>query len=112
MKGKKINQHKHSVYVVELDRRAIGHKSLRDQRGNLGPDGRCLYVGMTGLDPKKRFENHRNGHKSCTLVRKYGLYLRPKLYRRFNPMSYEDAVVSEKQLAQRLRRKGHAVHQA
>jgi hypothetical protein len=42
----------HSVYVVYL----------KDPKG----DGRAAYyVGMTGLTPEERFENHKTGVKAC-----------------------------------------------
>src|SRR5215472_1004519 len=57
----------HSVYVVYL-------------RNPLG-DGRAgYYVGLTGLSPEQRFENHKNGIKSARIVRRHGERLVPRLY--------------------------------
>ena len=62
---------------------------LRNPRG----DGKAgYYVGMTGLSPEQRFENHKNGIKAARVVRKFGERLVPKLYAHLNPMSYEEAV--------------------
>jgi len=52
----------HSVYVVYL------RNPKRD--GKAG-----YYVGMTGLSPEQRFENHRNGIKAARVVRKFGIRL-------------------------------------
>ena len=87
----------HSVYVVYL----------RNPRG----DGKAgYYVGMTGLTPEQRFENHKNGVKSAGIVRRCGERLVPKLYRHLNPMPYEEAVTMEIALADSLRKRGFLVY--
>jgi hypothetical protein len=107
---------RHSVYVVEL------HPSVQEDRrfarkfaeANPGHDSskECLYVGMTGLTPEQRFENHKTGIKSGRgYVRHYGIQLRPDLYEHLNPMTYETALEMESTLADRLRRKGYGVWQ-
>jgi len=86
----------HSVYVVYL----------RNPTG----DGRAgYYVGMTGLTPEERFENHKNGVKSASVVRRYGERLVPKLYAHLNPMSYAEAAAMEVKLAEELRARGYQV---
>jgi hypothetical protein len=96
-KGKRPGASKHhSVYVV----------FLRNPRG----DGKAgYYVGMTGLAPEARFENHKRGHKGAGIVRRFGERLVPKLYEHLNPMTFEDAVAMERQLADDLRAKGYQV---
>jgi hypothetical protein len=86
----------HSVYVVYL----------RNPRG----DGKAgYYVGMTGLSPEQRFENHKNGVKAARVVRKFGERLVPRLYAHLNPMSYERALRMEGLLAESLRKRGFVV---
>ncbi len=86
----------HNVYVVYL----------RNPKG----DGKAgYYVGMTGLSPEKRFENHKNGIKAARVVQLYGERLVPKLYEHLNPMSYGAAKVVEIELAEELRRRGFVV---
>jgi predicted GIY-YIG superfamily endonuclease len=86
----------HSVYVVYLR--------------NPSQDGKAgYYVGMTGLSPEERFANHKAGIKAARVVRKYGVRLVPVLYEHLNPMSYEDAVRMEVQLADELRARGFRV---
>jgi hypothetical protein len=90
-------RHHHHVYVVYL----------RDPRG----DGRAgYYVGMTGLTPEARFENHKRGVRSAGIVRRFGERLVPKLYAHLNPMSYADALAMEQQLAEELRTLGYQVY--
>jgi hypothetical protein len=86
----------HSVYVVYL----------RDPKG----DGRAgYYVGMTGLTPERRFENHKAGVKAARIVRKFGERLVPKLYAHLNPMPYQKAQQMESTLADSLRKRGYLV---
>jgi len=76
----------------------------------------CLYVGMTSKTPAERFEQHKTGFRnkkghnlSSSIVRKYGLYLRPSLYDHLSPMTKTEALRMEEQLALELRRKRFAV---
>jgi hypothetical protein len=86
----------HHVYVVYL----------RNPRG----DGRAgYYVGMTGLTPEQRFENHKNGIKAAGVVRRCGERLVPRLYAHLNPMPYKRAVEMEAILAESLRKRGYVV---
>jgi predicted GIY-YIG superfamily endonuclease len=86
----------HSVYVVYL----------RNPNG----DGKAgYYVGMTGLAPEQRFENHKNGVKAARIVRKHGERLVPKLYAHLNPMPYRKAQLMEVMLAESLRKRGYLV---
>jgi len=87
----------HNVYVVYL----------RNPKG----DGRAgYYVGMTGLSPEERFENHKKGFKSARIVRKFGERLVPRLYRHLNPMTYARAKQMEVWLAESLRKRGYLVY--
>ena len=95
MAKKKASGH-HCVYVVYL----------RNPKG----DGKAgYYVGMTGLTPEQRFENHKQGRKAARVVRKCGERLVPKLYAHLNPMPYARAREMEAVLADSLRKRGYAV---
>ena len=86
----------HSVYVVYL----------RNPRG----DGKAgYYVGMTGLSPQQRFENHKNGIKCARVVKRYGERIVPRLYEHLNPMPFEKAKQMEGMLADSLRKRGFVV---
>jgi hypothetical protein len=87
----------HHVYVV----------FLKNPSGDGKPG---YYVGMTGLTPEQRFENHRNGVKSARVVRKFGERLVPKLYAHLNPMPYAKAKEMEVFLADSLRKRGYRVY--
>ena len=87
----------HSVYVVYL----------RDPKG----DGKAAYyVGMTGLTPEQRFQNHKDGVKSARIVTRCGERLVPRLYAHLNPMSFAKAEKMEAHLADSLRKRGYTVY--
>lgn len=100
------------VYVVELDPAVLSHKKFLDKNPGYHAGREALYVGMTGLTPETRFENHKAGVKANKFVREYGVRLRPDIYERYNPMSYKQAAAIEVALAEDLRREGYAVWQA
>jgi predicted GIY-YIG superfamily endonuclease len=87
----------HHVYVVYL----------RNPRG----DGKAAYyVGMTGLTPEQRYQNHKNGVKAARVVKRYGERLVPRLYQHLNPMTYQRAQEMEGLLAESLRKRGYVVY--
>jgi hypothetical protein len=101
------------VYVVDLDK-AVWRDRPKMRKSNprynrlTGPG--FLYVGMTMHTPKERFDTHKAGGKlSSPVVKKYGLRLRPTLYRAYKRMSLADAEEMEVYVAERLRKKGYAV---
>lgn len=59
-----------------------------------------MYVGMSGLTPEQRFENHQVGDKASSVVRRYGRRLLPELHAHLNPMPFEAAVEMEHDLAE------------
>jgi predicted GIY-YIG superfamily endonuclease len=87
----------HHVYVV----------FLRNPKG----DGKAAYyVGMTGLSPEQRFQNHKHGIKAARIVRRCGERLVPRLYAHLNPMPYAKAIDMEVALADSLRKRGYVVY--
>jgi predicted GIY-YIG superfamily endonuclease len=87
----------HSVYVVYL----------RNPKG----DGKAAYyVGMTGLTPEQRFQNHKNGVKAARIVKRCGERLVPRLFAHLNPMPYAKAKEMEVFLAESLRKRGFLVY--
>jgi hypothetical protein len=99
----------HNVYVVLLRDAAAKHPSILRLNPKRDPLKPCVYVGMTGIPVDHRFENHKNGYKSASVVRKYGLRLMPELYEHLNPMPFEAAVQMESELAEDLRDAGYTV---
>lgn len=113
MRSKKI----YSVYVIELSKR-VWTESAKFRRENPQFNGtlECLYVGMTSRTPQIRFDQHTKGVKSkkghslaSSLVKKYGMYLRPSLYNHIDKMSKTQALKMEQELTLTLKRQRYAV---
>jgi len=99
------------VYVVELDPSVLDRKKFRDRNPGYRAGKPCVYVGMTGLTPARRFANHKRGYKANAFVRDYGWELRPDLFPDGNPFTYADAQEMERFVADELRRLGYGVWQ-
>lgn len=109
LRAKQTGQHHHSVYVVLLDPLVAKLRTVRAANPKRDPGKSCVYVGMTGLPPEERFANHKQGIKSASVVKRFGLRLMPELYAHLNPMPFEAAAEMEKDLAEDLRRAGYTV---
>ena len=99
----------HHVYVVLLDSAVLHEKKVLAANPKRDPAKPCVYVGMTGIPPVERFQNHKDGYKASHYVQKYGVRLLPELYEYLNPMPFEAACQMEKDLAEELRGKGYTV---
>ena len=101
------------VYVVLLSDDVLNQPKFRKANPDCDVQKPCLYVGMTGLDPDTRFDNHKAGHKANKYVQEFGLELMMgHVDDLTQPMSYEDAKYLEVDVAIRLRNQGYAVWQA
>lgn len=98
------------AYVIELDKEVLKSKKFLRKNPEINPKKRCFYVGQSAHEPIIRFKQHKDGYKSNSYARKYGLWLRPRIYNRFNPIeTRKEAEIIEKWLTERLRKKGHGV---
>ena len=105
------------VYVIELSKKAFTeNRKFREANPQYNGVLECLYVGMSSKDPHERFLQHRTGYRnkkghnlSSSIVKKYGMYLRPSLYNHLKPMTRVEALKMEESLALELRRKRYAV---
>lgn len=114
-KLKKVPYH---IYVIELSKKVFTeHKKFREANPQFNGVLECLYVGMTSKSPKERFQQHKTGYRnrkghnlSSSIVKKYGMYLRPSLYNHIRPLkNREEALKMEAKIALELRRKRYAV---
>jgi predicted GIY-YIG superfamily endonuclease len=99
----------YSIYAIELDR-GVEQKAAFRKR-NPGMTAGCLYIGMTGLTPEKRFARHRAGTQSGRYVREYGVRLRLDLVEGFSRLPFPIAAFMESKLAAWLRAQGFGVWQ-
>lgn len=107
----------YSVYVIELSKSVFTENSkFRSANPQFSGVLECLYVGMTSKTPEQRFLQHRTGfvnkkgyNLSSSIVKKYGMYLRPSLYNHLPLMTKSEALKMEEKLALKLRRERYAV---
>jgi len=98
------------VYVIELDKEVLKSKKFRERNPDLNLKKACFYVGQSAHEPIIRFRQHKQGYKSNSFVRRYGLWLKPRKYKKFNPIkTRKEAEIIEQKLTKKLRRKGHGV---
>jgi hypothetical protein len=110
LSGRSWSRGHHSIYAIELDRAVLKNRAFRERNPG-GAAGGCLYIGVTGLPPEKRFERHRVGTQSGRFVRAHGLRLRLDLVEGFSRLPYRIAASMEPKLAAWLRAQGFAVWQ-
>jgi hypothetical protein len=101
---------RHSVYAIELHRAVWKNRAFRERNPG-GAAAGCLYIGVTGLTPERRFERHRMGTQSGRFVLAHGLRLRLDLVEGFSRLPYRVAACMEPKLAAWLRAQGFAVWQ-
>ncbi len=71
---------------------------------------RCFYVGQSAKKPTERFRQHKEGYKSNTYARRFGLRLVPELYEKYNPIpTRKDAEELEEYVAMKLRKDRYGV---
>ena len=109
----------YKVYVIELSKKVFSeNRRFREANPQFNGQLECLYIGMTSKSPQERFRQHKTGYRNkkgyniaSRIVQRYGKYLRGSLFNHLNtePMSRNEALRMEKQLALYLRRKGYAV---
>lgn len=97
------------VYVILLDDSVRDIARVRQLNRGRDRNKPCVYVGMTGLDPRERLTHHLIGYKASRFAKKYGIRLLPELYEDLNPLTYDEAVIAEAGLASRLRAEGYTV---
>ena len=102
---------RYNIYVITLSNTVLREPKFIQANPGRDDSKPCLYVGMTGLSPEERFENHRCGHKAAYFPHRYGEKLMPEFYNCFNPMSLDQAKLMEPAFAELLKRQGFAVWQ-
>ena len=98
------------VYVIELDRLVADLKKFRNKNPKYIKGNNCVYVGQSTRKPEIRFEQHKEGYKSNTFEKRFGLKLRKDLYEKYNPIpTRKDAEEIETMLGKALRAGGMGV---
>jgi len=98
------------VYVIELDKEVLKSRKFRNHNPQLNPGKSCFYVGQTCHNPENRFRQNKDGYKANRFAKKYGLCLRRRKYKKYNPIeTREEAEMIEQELTKKLRLQGHGV---
>ncbi len=103
---------RYHVYVIALSDAVLQEPRFLRSNPDYVTGKPCVYVGMTGLDPDRRFDKHMAGIQANRYVLRYGRHLLPDLYEGFNPMTREQAQSREVEIAIDLRSAGFGVWQA
>jgi predicted GIY-YIG superfamily endonuclease len=107
----KMPKREHRIYVIELDMAVLRERKFLEANPGYVAGKPCVYVGMTTRTPETRFAQHKSGYKAARFARRYGTRLKPRQYRRHNPMTREEAKLMEVEKARRLRNRGWGVWQ-
>ena len=94
------------VYTIKLRQNLPNNTSAKylEKMPNSG-NGR-FYIGKTGLHPFERYLNHIRGYKASWAAKRMAV----SMITFEGPMSHEDAVKREPELAQEFRERGFDVH--
>ena len=101
---------KYYVYVIRLDDAIVTSHKFKHQNPDMIPGLPCFYVGQSYHTPETRFWQHKKGYKNNYFVKKFGLGLCPRFYRKYNPIATrKEAERIEKRLTEQLRNQGYGV---
>jgi len=94
------------VYTIELDP-SVAREPAFAAKNPKYVSGACYYVGMTTLQPEKRFEQHITGSKNASrIAHEYGRKLRMDVVENNKPTLRTWALEREKRVAKKLRSQG------
>jgi hypothetical protein len=101
---------KYYVYVIELDKKVSNFKKFRSKNPLYLKSSGCVYIGQSIRTPSLKFEQHKEGYKSNSHAREYGIKILSELYDRYNLIPIiRDAENIEKMLGERLHLNGIGV---
>ena len=101
---------KYYLYVIELDKKVWESAKFRKKNPNSRAGGRCFYVGQSARAPMLRLKQHKEGYKSNSFARRFGIKLVPEFYEKYNPIpTRKDAEELEEYLANKLKKERYGV---
>ena len=113
-----MNKKIHCIYVIELNKEILKNKAFIKMNPNYDDSKPCVYVGMTSKTPEQRLFEHTTGARTkkgfplfSRKVKKFGIRLKPRLYKSHNPMTEKEAKELEIEKTRRLRKRGYGVWQ-
>jgi hypothetical protein len=100
---------RYSVYVVLLDEYVGTLPQMRRRNPKHDSSKPCVYVGLTPLRVRSRFDFRGATPKTEWRVHKFDVRLMPQLYEHLNPVTPETTLQTARKVADDLRAKGFAV---
>ena len=101
---------KYYLYVIELDKQVSKLVKFRKENPKFLLGNRCFYVGQSAKKPPLRFRQHKQGYKSNSYARRFGMKLVPEFYEKYNPIpTRKDAEELEEYVAHKLRKERYCV---
>ena len=101
---------KYYLYVIELDKQVGKLVKFRKENPQFLLGNRCFYVGQSAKKPLLRFRQHKQGYKSNSYARHFGMKLVPEFYEKYNPIpTRKDAQELEEYVAYKLRKERYGV---
>ena len=98
------------VYIIELEKDVAKFNKFKKQNPHLIWGSRCFYVGQSARAPLLRFKQHKEGYKSNSFAKRFGIKLVPEYYEKYNPIpTRADAEELEKYVAEKLKQYGFGV---
>ena len=98
------------VYIIDLKKTVLDCSRFKTRNPNFKEGKPCVYVGSTGIDVEKRFEQHKAGYKSNRYAKKYGRRLRYRDMSCIRPRKTRASIEQkEAEVAEQLQQKGWAV---
>jgi len=113
------SRQRYCVYVIRLKPEVLKHKKFLRENPDYQEGKPCYYVGSSSRSPEERAEQHRDAAVNKNGKRLFNIYahsyfngLRPSKYRNVPPFEKrKDAEKAERDLAEKLRKKGFGVWQ-
>jgi hypothetical protein len=106
-----MTRYRYRVYIIDLKKSVwTRSKKFREMNPQYIDGKPCVYVGSTGVDVKKRFEQHLDGVWENNFARDYGKRLRETDMRKIRPRKNRRSIEQkEAEVAAELRSRGWAV---
>ena len=101
---------KYYLYAIELDKQVGKLVKFREQNPKFLLGNRCFYVGQSAKKPSIRFRQHKDGYKSNTYAKRFGMRLVHEFYEKYNPIpTRKDAEELEEYITIKLRQERYGV---
>jgi hypothetical protein len=99
------------IYAIRLDDAVLRRRAFLEHNPGYVAGKPCYYIGSSIHPPAVRFEKHKSGVKASRWVRDFGLWVTAGKCREVELEGRDEPARSERQYADRLRKKGYGIWQ-